>query len=650
MAIMFKYPNLFAPLQVGNVLFRNRIFASATGHLDLRKDNTLSDDALFYYERKAIGGAAQVCVGECNVDPVRGSRGGLTIDMSDFNSLHYLTRLADYVSRHGSVTSAELSHAGRYANSMPGVTNPIYGPSDCEVEGRVCQAMSEQTIEETIEAFAKGALFAKMCGFGMVTIHGGHGWLLQQFFSPYYNKRTDRWGGSVENRARLAVEVCDAIHKKCGSGFPVEVRISATEFEDGYDVEEGIAYAKQLEGHADIIHVSVGVHGTLMGDSWLKFSPTMFVEDGVNVKYAAEIKKHVKTTPIVAIGSLTDPAMMEEIIASGQADFVALARGLLSDPDLPNKARDGRDDEIRKCIRCMSCWSGLMQGHIYCALNPETSRERESKFQLPRAEKKTVLVAGGGIGGMQAGLTAAKCGHKVILCEKSDHLGGGISCEEKVPFKKHVHEYIELQERLISRAPIDLRLNTEVTVEFAKSLRPDVIIAAVGARPAVPKIKGIDGANVMAAADAYSNAEKVGQKAVILGAGLVGTELAIYLALLGRDVEIIEMLGQMNAEGNRTQGMVINGQLKEHGIKLNFNTKVVEITHNGVVCEGADGEKFFAADTIIYATGQKSLTDEAIALGQCAPSFHMIGDCLRPKNIITAVRTADTVAKDIGRY
>ncbi|MCR4434900.1 MAG: FAD-dependent oxidoreductase [Eubacteriales bacterium] len=647
---MVKYPNLFSPIQVGNILFRNRIFFSATGHLDLKKDNTLSDDALLYYERRAVGGAAQVCIGSCEVDPVRGARGGPCIDMSDFNSLHYLSRLVDYVSRHGSVASPELCHAGMYANSMPGMTNPIYGPSDCEVEGRICRAMPEKVIEETIEAFANAAFFAKMCGFKMVTVHGGHGWLLQQFFSPYTNKRTDKWGGSAENRARLAVAVCDAIHRKCGSGFPVEMRISATEFEDGYDVEEGIEYAKQLEGHADIIHVSVGIHGSLMGDSWLKFSPTMFADDGVNVKFAAEIKKHVKTTPIVAIGALTDPAMMEEIIASGKADFVALARGLLCDPDLPNKARDGREDEIRKCIRCMSCWSGLMNGQIYCALNPETSREHESKFGFPPAEKKTVLVAGGGISGMQAALTASNCGHKVILCEKSGHLGGRISCEENVPFKKHVREYIQLQERLVSRAPIDLRLNTEVTPELAESLRPDVIIAALGARPAVPKIKGIDGPNVMAAEEAYIDPEKVGKKAVILGAGLVGTELAVYLSMLGHDVEIVEMLGQINAEGNMTQGMVVGGQLRDRGIRVRFNTKALEITDQGVVCEGPDGEKLLEADTVIYATGQKPLTDEAVALNLCAPRFYMIGDCLGPNNIINATKTAYTIAKDIGRH
>ena len=640
---MNDYPHLFTPVKVGDVLFRNRIFASATGHLDIKADKTLSDGALMYYERKAAGGASQVCVGEMSVDPIRGSRGGLVVDLTDFGSMRYLNKLTDYVTRHGSVASAELQHAGMYGSMG-------LGPSDGEVGGKPCRAMTEQEIQETITAYANAAAMAQRCGFGMVTVHGGHGWLPQQFFSRFYNDRTDDWGGSVENRARLAVAICDAIHEKCGRGFPVEMRISATEFDLGYGPEEGIEYAKQLDGHADIIHVSVGVHGTLSSDTWMKMSPTMFDEDGVNVKYAAEIKKHVTKSFVATVGALSDPAMMEEIIASGKADFVAVARALLCDPDLPNKARRGDTVLIRKCIRCMGCWSNLMSGQIVCALNPETSREYETKFALPTAEKKTVLVAGGGIAGMQAAITAADNGHDVILCEKSSRLGGAIRCEEHVPFKKHVEEYIQLQERIIGRSAIDLRLNTAVTPELARQLRPDVLISAIGSVAITPPIPGIDGDNVLSAEFAYSNPELVGAKAVIIGAGLVGTELAIFLSILGRDVELIEIKNRITADGNGTHGSAIMGQLRDREIPARFGTNVLAIDSEGVLFENADGQSRVNADTIIYATGQKALTAEAFALGECAPEFHMIGDCITPKNILQAVKTAYTVARDIGRY
>lgn len=644
---MLMYPNLFSPMKIGGAVFRNRIIASATGHLDLRADHSFTEDFLLYYERKAMGGAAAVTIGECHVDPPVSCRGGLCVDLSTFASFAPMSRLNDSVSRHGALCSPELQHAGIYANSRGEL--PAYGPSECEVEGKHILAMDEAMIERTIASFANAAFLAKMAGCQMVTLHGGHGWLMQQFFSPATNKRTDMWGGTPENRSRLAVAICDAIHEKCGRDFVVEIRISATEFEDGYDPDEGILYAKALEGHADLIHVSVGVHGSLMGDSWLKFSPTMFVDDGVNVKYAAKIKEQVKNTPIVAVGALSDPAMMEEIIESGQADFVALARQLLADPDMPNKARAGKPEQIRKCVRCMSCWSNLMGGQIYCALNPETSREKESFRALPIVGEKKVLVAGGGIAGMEAALVAAKSGHHVTLCEKGGALGGAIRCEENVPFKKHLSEYIEFQERALKEAGVNVLLNTTVTAEYAEQQSFDVIIAALGTKPAVPDISGINGKNVLSALDCYKNPDLASGSIVILGGGLVGSELCVYLASLGKNVTLVEMAPTVNAGGNGTQGMVISGVLRDRHIPAHFGAKVRAISETEVVCDSAAGELRLPADCVINALGQVPLTEETLKLSSAAPVFAAIGDCLGAKNIMNAVKMGWTAARDIGR-
>ena len=259
--------------------------------------------------------------------------------------------------------------------------------------------MNEEFIEYTIGKFAKAAAFAKSCGFGMVVIHGGHGWLLSQFLSPTLNTRKDRWGGpAIENRARLAVAICDAIRKAVGPHFPIEIRISGSEvYPGGYGIDEGIAIAKQLDGHVDLIHVSAGSHE--VEEVFTVTHPSMFLPDGVNVKYAAEIKKHVKT-PVATVGALGDPALMEEIIASGKADVVEIARGLIADPDIPIKARTGRTGEIRKCLRCLQCFSTLINvGQFYCSINPESGRELEMKSDLPAAHKKKVLIAGGGCRG-----------------------------------------------------------------------------------------------------------------------------------------------------------------------------------------------------------------------------------------------------------
>ncbi|MCL2046947.1 MAG: FAD-dependent oxidoreductase [Oscillospiraceae bacterium] len=635
---MLKYPNLFSPIKVGGEIFHNRIIASATGYVEI-KDKALPDAAISYYARKAMGGAAAVVIGECQVDhPNGGSRGGACIDLSDFGWRGFLMKLTDRISRNGALASAELCHAGRYSSTG-------LGPSDGELDnGRQCVAMSEEQILQTIEAHVQAARFAKMCGFRMVTIHGGHGWLPQQFFSPFTNQRTDKWGGSAENRARLAVAICDGIHEACGYDFPVEIRISATEFEDGYDLDGGIEYARQLDGHADIIHVSLGVHGTMRTDRWLEMSPSMFREEGVNIERAAEIKKNVNKSLVAVVASISDPDMMEDIIASGKADFIAMARQLLCDPDTPNKARDGREDEIRQCMRCMSCWSNLMNG-FRCAINPETGREDEVLNALPPAKSQKVLVIGGGIAGMQAALTAAGEGHSVTLYEKSPRLGGGILCEENVPFKARTAGYLALQEKLLEKAGVEIKVNQAVTADFAKEQNADVIVVAVGSSPIVPPISGIE--HAICANDVYAQPYLAGKKAIIIGAGFVGAELAVYLHRLGTEVELIEQAASIRSDNNRTHGMALSGELRRLDIVPRFNSEVVGIKPQAVVL--ADGEEI-SGDTIIYATGQSANTDIALSLAQAAPRVLYVGDCAGSGNIMDAVKNAWTLARTIGRF
>jgi 2,4-dienoyl-CoA reductase-like NADH-dependent reductase (Old Yellow Enzyme family)/thioredoxin reductase len=655
-----KYPNLFSPIKIGSAVFKNRMISAPTGHPDVTPDNYFTEDAITYYERKAQGGAAAITLGEAIVDSKYGKRHTHQVSLDTPDVLYNLSRLADSVNRHGVVVSIELQHSGM--NATPGIVTPnfctasdiVYGPVNGENRGVKIKEMPEEIILEIIEKFAKAAKRVQDCGFGMVTIHGGHGWLLNQFFTPRVNTRSDKWGGTAENRARFAVQVCDAIHKLCGADFPVEMRISAVEASpEGYGIDEGIKMAKALDGHADIIHVSCGCDIGLPKalHSFSKTHPCMFKKDGVNVEYAAEIKKHITRSKVATVGALSSPVMMESIVAAGQADFVEMARGLICDPDLPNKARDGREDEIVHCMRCFSCFSNLKaRGGFYCALNPETSRERTFSRQMPPVKKQKVLIVGGGIGGMQAALTAAENGHEVILCEKTARLGGNIRCEEKVPFKKHLAEYIEQRERLLAKSTVEIRLNTEVTPEYALGVGADVVIAALGATPIKPGIPGIDGKTVIGAEDAYKNPEKVGKTAVILGAGLVGTELAIYLKSLGKDPTIIEIAERMNHGSNDLHGMAIATKLEQDGIEVNFKTKAIKIDDGGVLCETPDGERYFSAETVIYAVGQKPLTDQALALYACAKHFHVLGDCVTPQNISAATLTGKSVALDIGRF
>jgi 2,4-dienoyl-CoA reductase-like NADH-dependent reductase (Old Yellow Enzyme family)/thioredoxin reductase len=589
------------------------------------------------------------------VDSVHGRTASSRIALDKQMTPAAVGKLADAISRHGAVASIELQHGGSHSYGSAQDGNQVYGPVEyADEEGRHILPMTEEIIEMTINKFAEAAAFAKRCGFGMVTIHGGHGWLISQFVSPISNTRTDRWGGSVENRCRLPVAICQAVRKAVGPGFPIEIRISGSECHPGgYDIDEGVAIAKQLDGYADLIHVSAGSHE--VWDVFTVTHPSMFLPDGANVRFAAEVKKHVKNSYVATVGALAVPDQLEEIIASGKADVVEIARGLIADPDLPLKARTGRQDDINTCMRCLACFSNLIQkGHFLCAINPVIGHETEDRMQLPPARKKKILIAGGGIAGMQAALTASERGHEVILVEKSGSLGGALRCEEAVPFKKHLAEYLERQARFVGRAAVDVRLNTPATPELAEELRPDVIIAALGARPVVPNIKGIDGQNVCGAEDVYYNPEKAGKNVVILGGGLVGCELGIYLASLGRRVTIVEMLDSLNDGGNMLQGLAIRLELKRLGIAAHLSTKALEITGQGLVACPADGNgsgerTLFEADTVIYAVGQRPLREEAEALRFCAPEFYQIGDCLTPKNITEATRAAYNIARDIGR-
>jgi len=704
-----KYPHLFSPITLAGKVFQNRIFASPTGTAYMTSDHIPIAEMNAYYERKAIGGAASVCVGDAVICSKHGRFNNGHIALDNPSAQSALTRLADSITRHGAVASIELSHSGSHAHSSAREGNQLYGPMEyVTAEGYHVEAMTEEKIFEVVEQHAQAAALVKRCGFGMVTIHGGHGWLLTEFMSPKSNQRTDRWGGNPENRCRFAVEVCKAVRKAVGPAFPIEMRISGSECNPaGYDIDEGIEIAKQLDGYLDIIHVSAGSHE--VWDVFTVTHPDMFLPDGANVKYAAEIKKHVKKSAVATVGALADPALMEEIIASGKADIVEVARGLIADPDLPLKARTGRDSEINKCMRCLTCFSNhISKGQFVCAINPVIGQEIENKWTIQPASKKKILIAGGGIGGMQAAVTAAQRGHDVILCEKTDKLGGVLNCEHEVPFKKPLAEYLERQAKNVRGSGVDVRLNTEVTPALAEQLAPDVIIAALGSKPIKPPIKGIDGANAFGAEEIYQYPEKAGKKVVILGGGLVGAELAIYLTGLGRQVEIVEMASALNDGGNILHGLAIRLELARKGVKLNLTVKAVEINDKGLVgqrvsepegngqtgggqrgsdtrsrmrisseiaaddnktdegagnagaegktgtadknCDGSDSKVFVEADTVIYAVGLEPLRAGADELRFCAPEFYQIGDCLTPATIVEANRLAYNISRDIGRF
>ena len=655
-----KYPHLFSPLKVGRITLRNRIIGAPTGYLHMDSEGLPTQAAVAYYELKARGGAAVVTVGEGYVDSVHGTDIPRYIHLDDDRCIGGLAMIADAVTKHGAIASMELMHAGMYASESYANGNQIYAPvarigtgtkAGARLKGVPIPEMPEEIILETIEKYAQAAKRVKQAGFGMCLLHGGHGWLLYQMMSPKINTRSDKWGGSLENRMRMPIEICKRIKQVCGRDFLIDFRFSSADImnPDGYTPEDGIEMAKMIDGHVDLIHCSVGNHE--IEESFVVVHPSMFLPEGCNMKYAVEIKKQVKT-PVISVGAFSDPAMMDQILAEGKVDGFAIARGLICDPDLPNKARWGRDEDIDRCMQCLYCFSHLIDtNHFACAINPVIGRELEDKYDTHPVKKRKVLVAGGGIGGMEAALSASKRGHQVILCEKTGRLGGALLCESTVSFKKKLDRYLTKQaERVMADPNIEVRMNTPVTPELAKEIAPDAIIAALGARPVVPTfIKGYDLPNVVGAEEVYYDISKAGKNVVLLGGGMVGCELGLHLQENGRNVTIIEMMPQPTFAGNFMHGEAIMAQINNSPLQLFCNTKAVEITEEGVIGEGPDGQKLFKADTVIYSVGQRSLSDEVDALRFCAPEFYTVGDCKVPANIAGAVKEGYYAARDIGR-
>ena len=646
----YKYPNLCKPIKVGNVTFRNRMFSAPMGGTDITNDGCIGPKSTAFYELRARGGAGAVTVSECMVHPKTDGSHAYHLDTAILNSLAAATYTADAIRRHGAIPSLELSHSGMYAGTYMTDKNRQHsmnqwGPSDTvRPDGVQVKALTKELIDEIVEAYGNVAGLAKRAGFEMLMIHGGHGWLINQFLSPYFNKRTDEYGGSLENRCRFAIEVLKSVRKAVGPGFPIEFRLSGSElFEEGYDLEEGCRIAQQIEPYIDLLHVSAGTYQRGFGDT----HPSMFKEHGYNVYLAAEIKKHVKI-PVATLGGLNSPEQMEEIIASGKADVVYMARALLADPFLPRKVMANQDDEIVHCLRCFTCMAERAATSTRrCTVNPLIGREMEGVEIQPAPVKKKVLVAGGGPGGLYAAYTAARRGHQVILCEKSDALGGILKSEQAIPFKKEMYDLGQTYALLAQRAGVEIRLNTEVTREYVENEQADALIIAVGSRPLVPPIPGLDGDNVVIVNNYYLEKDKVSDQVVVFGGGLAGCECAIHLGMEGKQVHLVEMRDELAPDANVRHRPLLLAEIAKY-VTVHTGYKGKQVTAEGIVCEDKDGkEHLVPGTTVICALGQRSRSDVTDSLREAAPYVAVIGDASRVSTITNAVYWGYHAALDI---
>ena len=644
------FPHLCSPITIGRVTFRNRMFSAPMGGTDITNDGCIGPKSTAFYELRRKGGAAAVTVSECMVHPQTDGSHAYHLDPSILNSLASATYTADAISRHGAVASLELSHSGMYAGTY--MTDKEkqhsmhqWGPCDTiRPDGVQVKALTEDMLHEIAEAYGKVAGLAKRAGFGMLMIHGGHGWLINQFLSPYFNHREDNYGGSLENRCRFAIEVLQEVREAVGPGFPIEFRMSGSElFVGGYDLEEGVRIAQQIEPYVDLIHVSTGTYQRGFGDT----HPSMFKDHGCNVYLAAEIKKHV-SVPVATIGGLNDPEQMEEIIASGKADIVYMARALLADPFLPRKVEENREEDIVRCLRCYTCMAERATTSTRrCTVNPLIGREIEGNEIAPATIRKKVLIAGGGPGGLYAAYTAARRGHDVTLYEKEDKLGGILKSEQALPFKMEMYQLAGTYARFAEKAGVKIVTSTEVTKELIEKESPDALIVAVGSEPLLPPIKGLNGENVTIVNNYYLEKENVTGNVIVLGGGLAGCECAIHLGMEGKEVHLVEMRNELAPDANVRQRPLLLKEVNKYA-QIHTGYRGLEVTKDGVLCETKDGEQVLIPGTsVICALGQRSRSKVADELRDGAPYVRIIGDAHRVSTITNAVYEGYHAALDI---
>lgn len=659
---MKRFERVFTPLKVGNIELKNRIEFSPAVACLASPEGYVTRELIEFHKALARGGAGLITIGDTAIDYEYSPDHQAQLNLGDDAVIPGLSELVEAVHRYGAKLSVELNHGGR--NAPPGLLKgkrPI-GPSPIpsaqeemfaamgDVKKRVAVTeMDHDMIAQVIENYANAVYRCMMAGFEIVMLHGGHGHLLAQFLSPYANRRTDNYGGSLENRARFPLEVLAAIRKKVGNRVAIEYRISATEIVPGsMREEETIEFLKMIQDKIDLVHVSVGLLTDPVTIPHM-IQPTYFPH-GYNVHFAEKIKKALRI-PVVTVGSIVDLEMADRIIAEGKADMVAMARALIADPELPRKSRMGKIEDIRPCVRCNTCTHRV--SHFYpirCAVNPVIGREVEFGYIRAAEVKKKVVVVGGGPAGMEAAIIAASRGHKVILYEKEDQLGGALNMAAAPPFKKDMKRFLDWLIRTTQRHPVEIRLSTEATPEAIAAEQPDVLILAVGADPILPDIPGVKGSNVVWAGDVHLDKVQTGEKVAVVGAGMTGCEAALHLAQQGKKVTLIDMAGQMEIAQdvpiiNRLGLMQL---LHQHGVEFRLEVKLEEITPRGVIVIDKQWERHeISADTIVLSLGFKPRSEVARALQDLAPEVYIIGDCRKPGTLRAAIHDAFNVAVEL---
>lgn len=644
------FEHLFSPIQVGHVTYKNRVASTPLGNTMVRGDGTYPAASFKVYLDRARGGCAEVSASENMVDFKYGSRMFVPpVDYTNADSLHNkgLREYTDMLHSYGAVATIELNHCG--SNRFPSAGKEAVGPCGFEDKNGVRVLEMDEALMSYVEnCFAQTAWYMKQAGYDGVIPHMGSGWLLQQFLSPHTNRRTDEYGGSAENRARFPLRVLRAIREKCGKDFLIIPRLACAEYiEGGYGIEDALVFCKLMEGLVDMVSVTAGVYYEPVRS---KEYSSMYEPHNLHKELAAAIKKTC-SYPVLLAGGINSPEEAEQLIAEGTCDLIGLGRQMLADPNWAKKAECGQADDIARCIRCFRCFPGplkdtggkpLTPPDKKCTVNPCSDlNELDPPLEAWPAPtgSRTVLVVGGGVGGMTAAYTAAARGHRVILAEKSGELGGHLTFTDYDHYKKDLFNYKELCIRRVERAGVDVRLNTVVTAENVAQFGADEVIVAVGSSPLTPPIPGIE--TTVSAVEAYRHPERLGDTVVIAGGGQVGCEASLNLTHLGKDVTVVEMREDVAIDSNPMHRIALMEKLAENGVHLRPGLKCMRFAPDGVECETEAGEQvWLPANSVVMALGMRANSQQAEELkaaAQQSANVQLIGDCVKASKVQVAV-------------
>jgi 2,4-dienoyl-CoA reductase (NADPH2) len=638
------FANLFKAGRIGKLEIKNRIVMSAV-HLNYAKDGFVTDRLLNFYVERAKGGVGLIIVGGCAVHPL-GMASRNMIAIYDDRYVDGLKRLAKSLKDYDVKVGVQLFHAGRYASSSVIGDKPVApSPIPSRLTGETPRELNVDEIKMLKECFSEAARRAVDAEFDLVEISAAGGYLIAEFLSPLTNKRSDEYGGSLENRMRFLLEIIECIREKVGRDFPLVCRITVDEFiPGGNTVEEAKIIAKRLE------EVGVDAIDTLEG--WHE-SPrpliTYHVPRGGWMDLSYEVKK-VVGIPVIAGTRINTPDLAEKVLREGKADFIRLCRPLIADPEFPIKAREGRVEDIRPCIACnQGCLDRIfLDKDVTCLINPAVGREGEVKI-APTDQPKKVLVIGGGPAGMEAALIARLKGHEVILVEASERLGGQINIASKAPDHEEFKSLVDYFDAQLKRAGVEVKLNTEANVELVEQYNPDVIIVATGAEPIIPSIDGVNRENVYLAWDVLAERVYVeGDEVAVIGGGGVGVWVSRFLVERGKRVTIIEMLERLAQDVGVTTRWVELMLLRKHGVRILTRAKALRIVEGGLYIEKDGREEFVRAESVILAVGSKPNRALAEKLKEkFGEKVYMVGDCVKPRKALDAIHEAFNLVLEV---